>query len=580
MQIEAAESPINQLEPKGPKGFGLVFATASHQSHWPMRYAVAIAAFVIALAVRFMLPVQSGLPYLTFYPGIAITALVCGLGPSLLYILLAALAGAYVFIPPYWSLSADAVVPVIAFILAGLTILFVIRFYQHQVDRQILAQTYFACHDGLTKLANRMVFQDRLCQAMALARREEHPLAVLFIDLDNFKAINDNLGHDVGDLLLKEVANRLLRCLRDADSVARLGGDEFSALLYNIDPMEVREVSERIVEALSQVIRVKDKDLFITASIGISLFPEDGDDDCALLKNADVAMYHAKALGKNRFQFFADDIRQGVQRRHAIEYGLRLARQKNLFRLQYQPKVSIANDAIVGAEALIRWSDPELGTVSPAEFIPVAERAGLIGDIGIFVVSRAIEDIIDWCSHGLVPPPIAVNISPIQLRDESFGTWLYDSLARAGLPSSSIVVELTEGALMEQGESGLQVLTSLASRGIKISIDDFGTGYSSLSYLKRMPISELKIDRSFVDGIVTESGDRAIATAILSLAHTLGLTTVAEGVETEQQFAVLRMLGCETAQGYLFHRPMDQAHFRMLLQSQTTLKAAAMTAPV
>lgn len=554
------------------KGLGAAFATASHQSQWAVRYTLAVAAFVVALAARFVLPVQSGLPYLTFYPSIAITALVCGLGPSLLYIVLAALAGAYVFIPPYWTLSADVVVPAIAFILAALTILFVIRFYQHQVDLQTRAQTYLACHDDLTKLANRMVFQDRLRHAIALARREEHLLAVLFIDLDNFKAINDNLGHDVGDLLLKDVAQRLLKCIRDADSVARLGGDEFSALLYNIDIREVDKICKRIADTLGQVFHVKEKDLFITASIGISLFPSDGDDDCTLLKHADAAMYRAKALGKNKFQFFADDIRQEVQRRHALETGLRLARQKNLFSLHYQPKVRIADDVLVGAEALIRWNDPELGIVSPAEFIPVAEKAGLIGDIGLFVVSRAIEDIIDWSASGLAPPPIAVNISPLQLRDGNFAAWLCDSLARAGLPYSSIIVELTEGALMDQGKSGLQALTSLASRGIKISVDDFGTGYSSLSYLKRMPISELKIDRSFIDGIVTEPGDQAITTAILSLAHTLGLTAVAEGVETEQQFAVLRMLGCEIAQGYFFHRPMDRDRFHQLLGAMNRQK--------
>lgn len=552
-------------------------ATTYLESHRYLRatqYGLAVVLFVIALALRLLvLPVESGLAFLTFYPGTALAALFCGLGPSLLYILLAAMAGAYIFIPPYWMLSPDAIVPTAAFITAALMILFVIRFYQRQVDRQTRAQTYLACHDDLTKLANRMVFQDRLRQAIALARREDHLLAVLFIDLDNFKAINDNLGHDVGDLLLKEVAQRLLKYIRDADSVARLGGDEFAALLYNIDSQEVSAVCERIADALSQTFRIKENDLFVTASIGISLFPNDGDDDCTLLKNADVAMYHAKALGKNKFQFFADDIKQAVQRRHALENGLRLAQQKNLFRLHYQPKVRIADGTLVGAEALIRWDDPELGSISPAEFIPVAEKAGLIAGIGFFVISRAIEDIIDWCSNGLVPPPIAVNISPSQLHNDGFAAWLNDSLARAGLPTSSIVVELTEGALMDQGESGLKVLNGLASRGIKISIDDFGTGYSSLSYLKRMPIAELKIDRSFVDGIATDADDKAIAIAIISLAHTLGLTTVAEGVETEHQLAVLRMLGCETAQGYYFHRPMDQAHFRSLLQTESVAGA-------
>jgi len=365
----------------------------------------------------------------------------------------------------------------------------------------------------------------------------------------------------------EDIAKRLLNCVRGADSVARLGGDEFAVLLYNIDSLEASTVCRRIIDALGQSIQIRENSLCVTASIGISLFPNDGSDESTLLKNADVAMHHAKAQGKNRFQYFDAEINRAVLRRHALEARLRLARQRNAFDLHYQPKISIANGTMVGAEALIRWTDPDLGAVSPAEFIPVAERAGLIGSIGHFVVSRVINDILEWHSAGLNPPPIAVNISPSQLRDDGFATWLQDSLNKAGLPSSSIVIELTEGALMDQGESGLKVLNVLASCGVKISIDDFGTGYSSLSYLKRLPIAELKIDRSFVDGIATETDDKAIAIAILSLAHTLGLSTVAEGVETAQQLAVLRMLGCDTAQGYFFHKPMEREHFRLLLQS-------------
>ncbi|CAB1369153.1 EAL domain-containing protein [Denitratisoma oestradiolicum] len=438
---------------------------------------------------------------------------------------------------------------------------------------------YIASHDDLTALSNRTVFQNRLRQAIAQARRESHLLAVLFIDLDNFKTINDTLGHDVGDLLLKGVAQRLLTCIRDADTVARLGGDEFAALLCNIDFLEVSAVCQRIVDALSKVFQVMEHDLFITSSIGISLFPNDGNDEGTLLKNADSAMYRAKEQGKNHFQYFAADIRLEIQQRLALETGLRRALQQSLFVLHYQPQVRLADSNLVGAEALIRWTDPELGFISPAEFIPVAEKSGLIGGIGLFVVNRAIEDILAWRSVGLTPPPVALNISPSQLRDDRFAAWLFDRLATAGLPTSSIVIELTEGALMEHGEEGLKMLNDLASRGIKISIDDFGTGYSSLSYLKRMPVAELKIDRSFVDGIANEPDARAIAHAILSLAHTLGLSAVAEGVETEQQLTVLQMLGCDTAQGFFFHRPMDEAHFRLLLQSDASAGVSANGAP-
>ena len=540
----------------------------SRQTTVSRQYFIAAGTFAAATVLRMtVLPIESGLAFLTFYPGTVLVALFCGAWPNLLYILLAAAAGAYVFIPPYWTFSHEAIVPAIAFSVAALTISMVIHFYQRVVALQLLTQAYIASHDDLTKLPNRKIFKDRLRHTIALSQREDHMLAVLLVDLDNFKIINDTLGHDVGDMLLEDIAKRLLNCVRGADSVARLGGDEFAVLLYNIDSLEASTVCRRIIDALGQSIQIRENSLCVTASIGISLFPNDGSDESTLLKNADVAMHHAKAQGKNRFQYFDAEINRAVLRRHALEARLRLARQRNAFDLHYQPKISIANGTMVGAEALIRWTDPDLGAVSPAEFIPVAERAGLIGSIGHFVVSRVINDILEWHSAGLNPPPIAVNISPSQLRDDGFATWLQDSLNKAGLHSSSIVIELTEGALMDQGESGLKVLNVLASCGVKISIDDFGTGYSSLSYLKRLPIAELKIDRSFVDGIATETDDKAIAIAILSLAHTLGLSTVAEGVETAQQLAVLRMLGCDTAQGYFFHKPMEREHFRLLLQS-------------
>jgi EAL domain-containing protein (putative c-di-GMP-specific phosphodiesterase class I) len=328
-------------------------------------------------------------------------------------------------------------------------------------------------------------------------------------------------------------------------------------------------VCQRIVEALAKPYTIAESELFVSASVGVSLYPGDGDEGGVLLKNADAAMYRAKELGKNQFRYFAVELNVAVQRRHALHTGMRRALSQNLFRLHYQPKMSIADGKLVGAESLLRWTDPELGVVSPAEFIPVAEKLALIGDICVFVVNQVIEDLLAWRAAGVIAPPIAINISPSQLRDDNFAGWLAESLIKACLPSSSVVVELTEGALMEQGEAGLRVLDKLAGQGIKISIDDFGTGYSSLAYLKRMPISELKIDRSFVDGIADKEDDRAIANAILVLAHTLGLSAVAEGVETERQLTILRTLGCDVAQGYLFHKPMDMQNFGLLLSTDT-----------
>jgi len=424
---------------------------------------------------------------------------------------------------------------------------------------------YLASHDELTGLANRSVFQDRLGQAIAHARRDGQGLAVLFVDLDNFKTINDSLGHEAGDLLLQEVAKRLTEVVREADTLARLGGDEFGILLCEIENVEASAVCHRVAEALAEGFSIVGRELFITTSIGISLFPDDGEDDGTLLKNADAALYRAKERGRNQFQYFAGCMREVVHRRLTLETALRHALSQRSLKLFYQPKISIRTRELVGAEALLRWDDPELGPVSPAEFIPLAEKVGLITNIGHFVALQAIADLCAWIAAGLAPPPIAINVSPLQLRDDHYITWLQERLAEAGLPVGTLKVEVTESALMEDGEASLQLLDRLVGHGIKVSIDDFGTGYSSLSYLKRMPISELKIDRSFVDGIADQPDDRAIASAILGMAHTLGLSVVAEGVETEEQLAVLAGLNCDVAQGYYFHKPMEEARFRELL---------------
>jgi diguanylate cyclase (GGDEF)-like protein len=426
-----------------------------------------------------------------------------------------------------------------------------------------------AHQDDLTGLPNRAQLLKRLHQAVAQAQREQHVLAVLFIDLDNFKTINDTLGHEVGDVLLIQVSQRLFDCLRDIDTIARLGGDEFAALLENIDTLQVNAVCERIVAALGQPFHCGGHELFVTASIGISQFPGDGGDSTSLLRAADAAMYRAKELGKNQFQYFAQDLKRALQRDLVLVTHLRRAILQRQLTVHYQPKVLVDGAAMIGVEALVRWNDPTLGPVPPSEFIPLAERSGIIGGIGELVLNRLIGDMLDWRAAGLVVPPIAINVSPTQLRGSGFAARLHGHLARHGLSPASLIVELTEGALMERGAAGLKVLSELTALGFKISIDDFGTGYSSLSYLKRMPISELKIDRSFVHGIADHADDRAIASAILSLAQTLGLAVVAEGVENERQLQTLSALGCSAAQGDFFHKPMGEADFRVLLQAHT-----------
>ncbi|MDN3920271.1 bifunctional diguanylate cyclase/phosphodiesterase [Roseateles violae] len=423
-----------------------------------------------------------------------------------------------------------------------------------------------AHRDDLTGLPNRAQLLKRLERAIAQAQRERHVLAVLFIDLDNFKTINDTLGHEVGDALLIAVSLRLFGCLRDNDTIARLGGDEFAALMENIDALQVSAVCERIVAALSEPLYCRGHELFVSASIGISQYPGDGEDATGLLRAADAAMYRAKELGRNQFQYFAKDIKQALQRDLVLLTQLRRAILQQQLTVAYQPKVRTADRSLVGAEALVRWHDPTLGPIAPAEFIPLAERSGVIAGIGELVLGRVIGDLLRWRAAGLPVPPIAINVSPRQLLSGGFAGWLHAQLQQQGLGPDCLIIELTEGSLIERGAAGLKVLGELSAQGFSISIDDFGTGYSSLSYLKRMPISELKIDRSFVHGIADDGDDQAIASAILSLARTLGLTVVAEGVEDLRQLQALCSLGCSVAQGDFFHRPLEAAEFAALLE--------------
>ena len=421
---------------------------------------------------------------------------------------------------------------------------------------------YLATHDVLTGLPNRTLFQDRLKHSLAQCRRNKSRLALLFIDLDNFKTINDTLGHDIGDKLLKQAADRLREVVRDIDTVARLGGDEFTAVIADADATAADQVARRIVDELSRSFEVESRSLFVSASVGIAFFPDDGVDSASLIKAADAAMYRAKEQGRNRVEFFKPDLQVRLLKRAVLEGALREALRLNRLRLVYQPKFSLADGhPLIGAEALLRWHDPELGEVSPAEFIPVAEAGGLILDVDREVRRLLIAQLLEWLALGIDLPVIAFNVSPRSVREPSFAQELLSEVQEAGLPLGRLQIEITEGALLENSQHVLANLNALDCAGLHIAIDDFGTGYSSLSYLKRLPLNELKIDRSFVTGLGADRESEAIARAVLGLARALELQSVAEGVETDQQLAWLIQHGCDIAQGYYFARPMEVAAF-------------------
>ena len=425
---------------------------------------------------------------------------------------------------------------------------------------------HLATHDELTGLPNRNLFNDRVKHAIARAAHRGELLFVLFVDLDNFKVINDNLGHAAGDDLLREAAVRIGECLRPEDTVARLGGDEFILLIEGADPELISALGKRILDFLSASYRVQGRDVFVTASVGISSFPDDGQDSETLLKNADTAMYKAKERGKNQFQFFSVEMKLHGEQRMAIETGIRLALQEDQFSLLFQPEVELASGRILSAEALIRWTSGPLGEVSPARFIPVAEQSGLIVKVTDWVVRRVCESLRGWLDAGRLPVPVFVNISPLHFRTADLVASLTAAAARCGVSPHLIGIEITEGALMDGSEGTIAVLHALRALGVRVYVDDFGTGYSSLTYLKRYPIDGLKIDRSFVDGIADDPDDQAIATAVIGVARALAVDVVAEGVETEEQRAELIARGCTLAQGYLMYRPMAAAAFGVLLE--------------
>ncbi len=426
--------------------------------------------------------------------------------------------------------------------------------------------THQAQHDILTDLPNRALLNDRTAQAIAFAKRNATQVSMLFLDLDQFKSINDSLGHAIGDKLLQSVAKRLLACVRGSDTVSRQGGDEFAVLLAegNYDKNAL-VIAGKVLESLALPHSIDGHDLTVTASVGISIYPADGADPETLIKSADTAMYHAKEKGRNNCQFFTDEMNNRLVERRRVEASLRRALENQEFLLHYQSKVNLETGTISGAEALLRWSHPEWGLVSPGRFIPVAEESGLIVPIGHWVLGEACTQAKRWLDEGLALGTIAVNISALELRQENFVEGLREVLHETGLEARFLQLEITESVLMDDAEANSAILRQIKDIGVQLAVDDFGTGYSSLSYLTRFPIDILKIDQSFVGSIQVGLYDGIIAGAVIGMGNSLKLNVIAEGIENQAQLAFLRKRHCEEGQGYLFSRPLPADQFATLL---------------
>jgi diguanylate cyclase (GGDEF)-like protein/PAS domain S-box-containing protein len=446
------------------------------------------------------------------------------------------------------------------------------------VGRDITAQKraeeriqYLATHDSLTGLPNRAQFSNLLAHTIVSAHRYQRKFAVLFVDLDRFKIINDTLGHEAGDILLKEMSARLNDCLRSSDVVARLGGDEFVVLLQGVnESAQAATAARKVLSAVIKPVTILNQECRVTASVGVCLYPDDGEDEQMLMKNADLAMYLAKEEGKNNYKFYSKDIKSQSLERLTLEANLRSAIERQEFFLHYQAKVDLKSGAINGVEALLRWQHPELGVVPPMQFIPLAEETGLIVAIGKWVLKTACAQNVAWQRAGLPPVCMAVNLSPRQFADDDLLKDLDVVLHETGLSPDLLELEITESMVMSNIERAVKQLKAIKERGVRLAIDDFGTGYSSLAQIKRFPIDTIKVDRSFIRDIPRNPEDRAITEAIISMGKSMGLTVVAEGVETEQQQSFLRDHACDEMQGYYFSKPIDPEQFAELMRQQVS----------
>ncbi|MCP5059844.1 MAG: EAL domain-containing protein [bacterium] len=442
---------------------------------------------------------------------------------------------------------------------------------------------FLSSHDALTSLGNRRLFRERLDLAIRQAGQSGWKAGVLYLDLDHFKRINETLGHSIGDSLLAEVANRLVMSVRGADlvtradrsgetgdsAISRLGGDEFSILLPRVrDVQSLAAVARRILDALAAPFSLAGHDVVVGGSVGITVYPNDGEDPETLLRNADTAMYAAKEQGRNTYQFYAESMNELSLRRLILEGKLRRALEESQFELYYQPKVDLASGNIVGVEALLRWHEPELGMVGPADFIPVAEEMGLITSLGDWVLQAACKQAADWARRGICTAPIAINLSPEQFRKPGLAHRIAEIVREAGISPEALDLEITEGVVLHDADLVIRELEEIRALGMRVALDDFGTGYSSLSYLRRLPVDTLKIDRMFIKDIENEPEDAALTRGIIALGRALGLHSVAEGVENEAQRAQLADWKCDQMQGYLFSKPLPVAEFEELWVSE------------
>ena len=436
---------------------------------------------------------------------------------------------------------------------------------------------FFATHDGLTGLPNRLMFSQLLNHAIESAKHHKRRLAVFFIDLDRFKIINDTMGHEAGDILLQQISLRFKQTVRSADIVGRMGGDEFMILIEEVHELDqVAEVAHRVLANVMKPIELLGEECRITASLGISIYPKDGEDEQSLMKNADIAMYFAKEEGKNNYQFYSKNIRTLSVERLAIETNLRLALERNELSLHYQAKFDFKTNVISGVEALLRWQNPELGTVTPMQFIPVAEETGLIIPIGKWVLRTACAQNVAWQKQGLPPVCISMNLSPRQVEDDNLLNDIRSALKDTGMASQLLELEISESMVMHNPTHMISVLTKIKDMGVRLAIDDFGTSYSSLAQIKHFPFDTLKVDRSFIRNISEDAEDKAIAKAIIAMGKTLSLTVVAEGVETMEEMDFLKENSCDEMQGYYFSKPLMPEHFAELMRKHST---AAMQKP-
>ncbi len=431
-----------------------------------------------------------------------------------------------------------------------------------------LQLAHSAQHDVLTGMPNRTLLNDRVSQAIVLAHRHGKKVAVLFLDLDGFKHINDSLGHAIGDKLLQSIAGHLVECVRGSDTVSRQGGDEFVVLLSEVErPEDISLAAKRMLRAVATAHSIDQQELHITASIGVSVFPDDGPDAETLIKNADTAMYQAKENGRQSYRFFTPAMNVRAVERQSIEESLRRGLERREFTLHYQPTINLRTGAITGAEALIRWTHPDRGPIAPAQFIPIAEDCGLIVPIGQWVLREACRQARAWLDAGLPLATMAVNVSAMEFRDENFLEGVFAILAATGWDPSALELELTESVLMKRAQFTESSLRTLRARGVQLAIDDFGTGYSSLSYLRKFPVDTLKIDQSFIRQITTGPDETAIVNAVISIGQSLNLRVVAEGVENPKELAFLQAHHCDEAQGYYFSRPVLPQQFARLLET-------------